>query len=215
MKKPDPQEYNISDIIILEKKYNKYRRITGTICGLLVFILALLHCYKHVGWIGIFPAAVIAGFGQAMGYGLYKLLSKKIFKNYCEYITAVEKYESWFIRTQQEFWNCLSGRVFEYEVANLFRKHGYKAEVTPHSKDKGVDIILNDSILVQCKAHKSCIHPAVAREFYGTLKHFKAYEGILVSLNGFSPGAIEFVQKKNIKLMDMSNLIVMQKELDS
>jgi restriction system protein len=108
----------------------------------------------------------------------------------------------------------LSGRSFEREVASLFQRAGYNARLTDATGDKGVDIVLGDGTLVQCKAHKSPISPAVARELYGTLKHFKARRAILISLSGFTKGVFEFIRGKHIRLWDVNSLISVQKNLE-
>ena len=92
-------------------------------------------------------------------------------------------------------------------------KAGYSARVTPASGDKGVDVLLSDGTVIQCKTHKSRVSPSVARELYGTLQHFKAPRAILISKNGFSKGVYEFVHGKNITLWDVNSLIEMQKGL--
>ena len=128
---------------------------------------------------------------------------------------ARANYKKWYLRTQLSFWDSLSGRQFEHEVARLLSRSGYEAKVTPASNDKGVDVILNDGTLVQCKAHNSKVSPAIAREMYGTLKHFKANRAILIAKNGFTKGVYDFVKDKPVLLWDVSILIEMQKKLDN
>ena len=44
---------------------------------------------------------------------------------------------------EAQFWLGLSGLQFEQEVADVFRRNGFRAEVTPASGDGGVDIIMH------------------------------------------------------------------------
>jgi hypothetical protein len=107
----------------------------------------------------------------------------------------------------------MDGWVFEVEVKNLIEKLGNKAELVGGANDRGVDILMNDDTVVQCKAHKNPVSPAVARELFGTMSDFGARRGILVSLNGFTTGVIEFVRNKPIELWDVHYLIRMQKRV--
>src|SRR5213593_1835274 len=112
---------------------------------------------------------------------------------------------------------AISGLQFEHELAALFRRAGKRVEVTRASDDKGVDIWLveqrGQKTPVQCKAHKNSIGPAAAREFFGTMQHFGADEGILASLSGFTRGVHEFARGKPIRLLAMADIIQMQKDV--
>jgi hypothetical protein len=149
-----------------------------------------------------------------------ELIIRVIFSYYGrtkKYQKALDQYQKWWTRTQQEFWTSLSGLQFENELANLFRKLGVRAEQTTASDDKGVDIWLHTEKgkeIVQCKAHKNPITPHVVRELYGTLKHFKAAQAILASTSGFTKGVFEFSKDKPIRLLDLNGIIAMQKKID-
>jgi HJR/Mrr/RecB family endonuclease len=133
------------------------------------------------------------------------------------YKKALEKYQQWWTRTQRQFWLSLSGRDFERELTLLFRRVGFAAELTSTSDDKGVDIWLTEGtskIIVQCKAHKQPVGPAVARELYGTQQHFRAKKAVLASLSGFTKGVMEYVKDKPIELLDIDGIINMQRRID-
>ena len=138
------------------------------------------------------------------------LLARCFYNGVARYEVACRLYEKWFSRTQTEFWDSLTGRQFEVEVAALLNRVGHSATVTPASGDKGVDVLLADGTIVQCKAHKAPVSPGVARELYGTLEHFGSPKAILVSKSGFTKGVYEFVQGKSIELWDTNTLISMQ-----
>lgn len=142
-------------------------------------------------------------------------LGKHFYDGLRRYENAKEKYDQWFVRTQFAFWDSLTGRQFEHEVTNLLNRAGYSANVTPASGDKGVDVLLSDGTIIQCKAHKSRVSPSVIRELYGTLQHFSAPRAILISKHGFSKGVYEFARGKNITLWDVNNLIKIQKGIDN
>jgi restriction system protein len=112
------------------------------------------------------------------------------------------------------YWYNLNGYDFEREVAIVFTSLGFNAKITPKSNDGGVDIILkmgNKTTYVQCKAFKSNVGVAVVRELYGVMQSDNIKSGIVVTLNGFSQGAIDFAEGKNIELITAKDLISMIK----
>jgi hypothetical protein len=129
------------------------------------------------------------------------------------YRKAVAIFRAWWVRTQKEFWLSLTGKQFEAELAIVFRRAGYRAELTAASGDQGVDIWLyteRGREIVQCKAHCGPIGPAIARELYGTLQHFGAPAAILASTSGFTKGVVAFARDKPIRLMGLSEIIGLQ-----
>jgi hypothetical protein len=131
------------------------------------------------------------------------------------YQKAVAAFRAWWIRTQKAFWLSLSGKQFEQELANLYRRAGLRAELTSMSGDHGVDIWLytkRGKEIVQCKAHGQPVGPAVIRELYGTLKHFSAPSATLASTSGFTKGVRTFARGKPITLMDLGDIIDFQEK---
>ena len=131
------------------------------------------------------------------------------------YQKAIAIFRAWWMRTQTEFWLSLSGKQFEAELAGVFRKAGFRAELTAASGDQGVDIWLYTARgreIVQCKAHSGPIGPAVVRELYGTLQHFGAPAAILASTSRFTKGVVAFARDKPIRLMGLSEIIALQEE---
>jgi restriction system protein len=121
-------------------------------------------------------------------------------------------YKEQLNRQAKEYWYAMDGWTFEKELTKLYNILGYSAQVTKGSGDGGVDIVLkkNDDIAyVQCKAYKSQIGPAPIRELYGVMKADNIHYGIVASFMGFTPGAIEFAERNNIKLIDLDDIIQM------
>jgi hypothetical protein len=58
--------------------------------------------------------------------------------------------------------------------------------------------------------HFGPVGPAVARELYGTLKHFRAPAAILASTSGFTKGVVAFARNKPIRLMGLTEIIALQ-----
>ncbi len=187
-----------------------------------------------VGYFGLlksdkkeFPEALFALFvfvmppmGPILFYFLLKNVLKLLwptFKQSIRYADAKKAYEEWWQRTKIQFWQSLSGRSFEHELAALFRRSGLKAEVTSASGDKGVDIWLvrnGRKVPVQCKALKNPVGPAAARELFGTMQHFGVEEGILASVSGFTRGVFEYAQGKPIDLMSVQEIVDLQRKFD-
>ena len=85
-------------------------------------------------------------------------------------------------------------------------------ERTPTSGDQGVDLVLRKNgvtTVVQCKAHKNGVGPAVARELLGSMVAFGAKAAILACTGGFTRGVHEFVEGKPIRLLDASAIAKM------
>lgn len=138
-------------------------------------------------------------------------------KDLNEYKVKLREYEEEKEKQKKDFWYSLSGYEFEHEVAKLFKKFGFRVEVTKGSDDKGVDINMwnnNKYIVVQCKAHKKRLSPAISRELYGTMISHNASEAYLVTLEGVSDKSNEFILDKPIKIFDVNNLILMQEEIN-
>lgn len=122
-------------------------------------------------------------------------------------------------RLERKYWTDMigNGPKFEKEVGHLFYRLGYKVRFTSHTGDEGVDLYLtnhsNEKIIVQCKAHNKPIGPGPVRDLYGTLHHKNANKAIMASLSGYSKAAKEFVYKKPIKLISITELIKYQQKI--
>lgn len=178
-----------------------------------------------IGPVLIFICWMIVNIGLLIFIGIVSSIIKtfhpytKAINNYKNDVKIYnDKFEEFTLnqlKLKKEFWYSLSGHEFEYEVAKLFEKIGFKTEVTKGSDDKGVDINLwsgKKYIVVQCKAHKKRLSPAISRELYGTMKAHNAHEAFLVTLEGVSVKSLEFLENKPIKVFDLASLISMQNQ---
>jgi HJR/Mrr/RecB family endonuclease len=155
--------------------------------------------------------------GSVVGL-LVNYLYKKAYPNYSIYgrfSSDSKAYTRWEIKSQRSFWESLSGSRFEHEFANLLISHGYKARVTPHSNDKGIDIIASNHLgefAIQCKRHKKRIGPNYVRELYGAMNASGYTKGILVCTGGFTSGAASEAKVTGILLWDIKDILRMQRE---
>lgn len=216
MRKPVPEDFGIT-----AEEYTKFiegRNAWNTPLQVIAFVIAVIigivigsaaeepsdgFTFGFLTWLGLSIAAgVISEFlkRQQPQYRKAKL-----------YREAEEVYR----RTLTEHWMSLTGWQFEAEVGKLFKKLGYKVESTGASGDKGVDIVLKKDVrttVVQCKAHKKPVGPAVVRELYGTMMASGADSAILVSSGGFTRGVRHFVPGKRIQLISSADLVTMAEE---
>jgi len=156
------------------------------------------------------------GAGLIIGFPLLRLLNSLLpdplrYKTLTGYLKVIAEYEAWFSRTQEAFWVRLSGREFEIEVTNLLNRAGYHAGLTPASGDGGVDIVLGDGTIVQCKAHRVPVSPGVVRELYGALIHQHAPKAMLISLSGVTNGVQSFIKDKPITLWKKTTTLLCKK----
>ena len=120
-------------------------------------------------------------------------------------------------KQKRSYWERLDAYAFETATAEVLELHGFRAEVTRGSGDRGVDIhVRRDSHygVVQCKARASSVGPHTVRDLYGTMHDFGADFGVVVSLNGFSEGAVSFAVNKPVFLVDVDDLVKMQQGSD-
>ena len=112
-------------------------------------------------------------------------------------------------RKNKEFWFGLSGLDTEKELNKVFKKLGYKTELTPLSNDEGLDHILDGEIVVQTKNQKRKSPRTDLQKFRCSMKDYK--KGIFVSINGFTHTCEEYVltSDRQIKLFDIDDVIKM------
>jgi restriction system protein len=103
----------------------------------------------------------------------------------------------------------LAPRRFEELVAELFRDKGYDVELTPPSKDGGIDIIAvsrsdvgSAMTLIECKryAESNRVGVDIVRGLYGVVEEQKASRGQIVTTSYFTKGAKAFRDKVPYRL---------------
>jgi restriction system protein len=114
----------------------------------------------------------------------------------------------------------LNPRRFEELVAELYRRRGFEATLTPASGDEGVDVyvVRNDDLgrtlwVVQAKRYAAHLKvgAGVVRELLGTVHAKNASAGIIVTTSFFQPGAVKMEQEfqYRIALRDYLGLLDM------
>ncbi|MGA9286571.1 MAG: restriction endonuclease [Solirubrobacteraceae bacterium] len=103
----------------------------------------------------------------------------------------------------------LPSRRFEELVAELYRRRGFEATLTPASGDEGVDVyvVRNEDVgrtlwVVQAKryaAHNK-VGAGVVRELLGTVHAKNASAGMIVTTSFFEPGAVRLERQFEFRI---------------
>lgn len=104
----------------------------------------------------------------------------------------------------------MDGFSFEYYIAELLKKHGYKQVlVTSGSGDFGVDITAykdNKKYAFQCKNYQSKLGVSPIQEVYSGAPKYNASVCVVVTNSYFTPHAQELAKSLNVILWDRSML---------
>jgi hypothetical protein len=90
------------------------------------------------------------------------------------------------------------GRSLQKFLAKVLGKGGWSQFEGVRTSNEEMDIILlkeKQYYLIECKWEKKPIGAAVTRELVGKLEDRHGVSGILISMSGFTRGAIEYVEK--------------------
>ncbi len=102
-----------------------------------------------------------------------------------------------------------------YVAEQIFKRQGYKVFDTPHTKDGGVDILVEDEggrkAVVQCKRYRGTVGAGTVRGLYGTMIHSGAVQAYLATTGRISKDARQWAQGKPIGLMDGEMLEALSK----
>lgn len=220
LSKPELSSYGLNDNIINQNKEKKKQDENNKVfvfrcvqVGISILILLTSNMDAFNIFIAIFFPFVVLLFYQPMFINVRETdIDKKLreyeYDKYC-YKWWMELYPQ---KRVSAYWFSLSGYEFEKSLAEVFLANGYNANITQKSSDGGVDIILsknNSKIYVQCKAFKGKAGVAIIRELYGVMQSHKINYGIVACLGGFTKGASDFAFGKNIRLIDVNDIIKM------
>jgi SNF2 family DNA or RNA helicase len=112
-------------------------------------------------------------------------------------------------------YDTMTGREFEEFIDELFRKLGYETELTPASRDGGVDVIarrddvvgVTMTLYIQCKNHATPIGVEVVRAIAGVVPVDDAGgHAMVICPAGFSADAVSFAVKRDVQLVDSDRL---------
>ncbi len=115
--------------------------------------------------------------------------------------------------------DTMNGQEFEIHVKELLQGKGWQVELTPISRDGGVDLIarysdalgIESCLWIQCKNHRSPVGVETVRALNGCLPtDIPAVRGVVVCPTGFTSDAQAFAKDRGILLWDRHDLSKMQ-----
>ncbi|MDP2183403.1 MAG: SNF2-related protein [Actinomycetota bacterium] len=118
----------------------------------------------------------------------------------------------------------MTGREFEEWTEDLFRKLGFSVELTPASRDGGVDLVarsrdvvgVETTLYVQCKNHVSPIGVEPMRALVGCLPSGDpGSRAVMICPSGFTADASAFGTRRGVQLIDAMGLATLQKRASS
>lgn len=85
----------------------------------------------------------------------------------------------------------MNGREFELFIAEIFFRLERKVEVTPASRDKGIDLIV-DGVGIECKCYnKTNISSPIVLKLMGALKLRNLSNGIIITTSNYTKDAVD------------------------
>lgn len=99
----------------------------------------------------------------------------------------------------------LSGIEFEKHVAELYRRRGYRTEITRGSGDQGVDVIAqNDQhrIGIQCKQWQGNVGNDAVQEAMAGKVFYNCSHAAVVCTSTFTPLARQLAERSDVQLID-------------
>ena len=104
----------------------------------------------------------------------------------------------------------MNGYEFEQYLRALFKKLGYRPDLTKKSGDYGADLILEgkNKIVIQAKryGYKNRVSLDAVREVYASMAYYRANEGWVITNSFFTKQAKELAKACNVKLLDRYEL---------
>lgn len=112
--------------------------------------------------------------------------------------------------------DMMNGSEFEYFVCELYKKMGYKAEVTKQSGDQGLDVIVEKGdkrIGVQAKCYSGTVGNLAVQEAVAGKNYYHCDKVVVVTNNYFTPSAKELAHSNDVVLWDRDILKEKIKEI--
>jgi hypothetical protein len=134
------------------------------------------------------------------------LLREEAIREICFYIMGATVPElASFLR--EDLVSTMDGYAFERFIGLIFFLMGYAIEITPKSRDQGVDIIASRGdrrIAIQCKrfAKGALVSNSAIQEVFAGMSYYKCTDGLLVTTSSLTPHAQELADSLDIKCWD-------------
>jgi restriction system protein len=100
----------------------------------------------------------------------------------------------------------MTGRDYEYFVANYLKKHGFKnVQVTKASGDFGVDITAykrKNKYAIQCKYYTNPVSLDAIQEVVAGKSYYGCNKAMVVTNNTFTENAVKLARQNGVILLD-------------
>lgn len=103
--------------------------------------------------------------------------------------------------------NNMSPDKFEYFCAYMFVLLGYNAHVTSSTRDGGKDVIVNNSMYIECKHWKAKVGRPVAMKLYGAMSADGIKKGYIMTSSSFTKDCLIFCKRTNIICYDLNDIL--------
>ncbi|MFD2613523.1 restriction endonuclease [Paenibacillus gansuensis] len=104
----------------------------------------------------------------------------------------------------------MDGHRFEHYLAQLFKFHGYRSEVTKASGDYGADLVISKDgrkIVVQAKRYSAKVGIKAVQEAFAAIAHYGAAEAWVVTNNDYTDAAYALAKSNKVRLINREALI--------
>jgi hypothetical protein len=114
-----------------------------------------------------------------------------------------------YLANHPEAMGELTPRRFEQLVAAIFRNRGFHVELTPATRDGGIDLYAarNDSFgellyVIECKRYRSSrkVGVEIVQRLYGVAVNAGATKGLVVTTSTFTKDAVDFASPLRFQL---------------
>lgn len=110
-----------------------------------------------------------------------------------------------------ELLHSLPPRKFEELIASVFRQNGFSVELTPETRDGGIDIIAiqkseltgGSLLLIECKRYlpHNTVGIGIVQRLLGAVEQHKATKGIVVTTSSFTKDAMLVAESAHHRLV--------------
>lgn len=183
----------------LQEKYEYFRRLDRAILG------GKIHAQPGVRWaLDLLPDSPLEAISVIRSY--LRVHDEVLAEGRAYGLEdAIDVIDSYYISSHaatslDPLFN-LSPREFEVLVANLYRKMGYRAVLTPPRRDGGRDVIAERSelgerrkILIECKQYGGTVKVGAARALLGVVATERANGGVLITTGTCSKGVRDLAE---------------------
>lgn len=114
-----------------------------------------------------------------------------------------------YLRSSLKKIDRFSGEEFEEYLCAVFRRRGYRVEMTDSSHDFGADLIVSRSgyrMVVQAKRYQKNVGVEAVQQVIGSMRYYDADYAMVVTNSYFTSSAIKLAEANDVLLWDRDQL---------